>query len=231
MWQANLRWPSSERSVGIGSHHILSIYCYFCGRAESVLSQRKTGPSIRMLFIIYTTHWLLLLLILLFVSMSNCLSVRLVYECLARGRLSNLLYSLFLSLSLRAGDRGGLCSWLGLFCAFFASFYQFFILFMNSRRSVGPQGICQMINIPFTLRLPRTLSLSLSVSVSSVHKYVYLHTSINTDTFYLLHFFYNWIWIINRLQHFAFRVEMCLCVWETLYVCVLVYMYCRIVGY
>lgn len=34
MWQANLRWPSSERSVGIGSHHILSIYCHFCGPAE-----------------------------------------------------------------------------------------------------------------------------------------------------------------------------------------------------
>lgn len=32
---------------------------------------------------------------------------------------------------------------------------------------------------------------ALSVSVSFVHKYVYLHTSINTDTFYLLHFFYN----------------------------------------
>lgn len=62
---------------------------------------------------------------------------------------------------------------------------------MNSRRSVGPQGICQMINIPFTLRFPRTPSLSHSVSVSSVHKYVYLHISINTDTFYLLHFFYN----------------------------------------
>lgn len=208
MWQANLRWPSSERSVGIGSHHILSIYCHFCGRAESVLGQRKTGPSIRMLFIIYTTHWLLLLLILLFVSMSNCPSVCLVYECLARGRLSNLLYSLSLSLSACRGSMRSLLLARSLLCTFrfilpiFHLIYELSTLGWPSR---------YLPNDKYSFYSPPS-SHALSVSVSSVHKYVYLHTSINTDTFYLLHFFYNWIWIINRLQHFAFRVEMCLCV-------------------
>jgi len=97
-------------AVGIGSHHILSIYWQFCGWPG--------GLYIKMLFIIYTTHWLLLLLILLFVFVFVFVYV-------------------YCSISLIKFLPSS-ASCLALLSAFSASFYQFFILFMNSRRFASP---------------------------------------------------------------------------------------------
>lgn len=101
MRQANLRWPSSERSVGIGSPHILSIYCHFCGPAEP-----KENWAVYQNVIYYLHYTLITIIANIIICFHVELSVRPMYESLARGRLSNLLYSLFLSLCV-PGIEGG----------------------------------------------------------------------------------------------------------------------------
>lgn len=175
MWQANLRWPSSERSVGIGSHHILSIYCHFCGPAEP-----KESWAVYQSVIYYLHYTLITIIANIIICFHVELSVRPMYECLARGRLSNLLYSL--SLSACRGSRGVLFLARSLLCIFrfilpiFHLIYELSTLGWPSRYL--PNDKYSFYSPLSSHAISISLSLFLALSLSRLYTNTYIYTQV-----------------------------------------------------